>query len=244
MNRRRLLGSAVAFCLPVLTASAAIDGSPKADDRPDLGPFLAEVRRLVERHYPKATVRRDGSVIHFEFNTRKFLIHEPLLTGEWQDAHEEVGPQKGGIYADLSLNPGKYQGMADVPQSFDKRYFTLRVMAPYSGRLDRHLSVHLKYPRDVPPGFLPEFQRLVNEFDEARPGEKQVGTGLPMDSFRPVTALPPTTSPTPDGVPGAMCSSASPNEGGQLGSSGDLRKRGQGSRTEGQSESDGQTTGP
>jgi hypothetical protein len=143
-------------------AGPAADDSPK----PDLKALTAEVRKVVEKHYPAAKVTLQGQTIHFEFNTRKFLIHEALLTGEWQDAHEETGPQKGGIFGDLELREGRYGGMAVVPQSFDKRYFTLLLMAPYSKKMDHHLYVHLKYPQDVPKEFLTDFERLVNGFGD------------------------------------------------------------------------------
>jgi hypothetical protein len=154
-------------CLLAVAGRTAADNAPK----PDIKPLLEEVRKLVEKHYPKAKVTQKGQTIHFEFNTRKFMIHEPLLTGEWQDAHEEAGPQQNGIYGDIELRAGEYVGMAKTPQSFDKRYFTLLLMAPYSKKLDHHLYVHLKYPRDAPRDFLKEFERLVDGF------EKHVSSG-------------------------------------------------------------------
>ena len=99
------------------------------------------------------------------------MIHDPLLTGEWQDAHEEPGPQKGGIYGDIELRAGEYGGMAAVPQSFDKHYFTLFLTAPHSRKLDHHLYIHLKYPRDVPKDFLKEFERLVDGFEKFVPAK-------------------------------------------------------------------------
>jgi hypothetical protein len=89
-----------------------VSGRAPADDtpKPDLKPLLAEVRKLVEQHYPKGKVTLKDQTIHFEFNVRQFMIHEPLLTGEWQDAHEETGPQKGGIHGDIELRAGKYGG--------------------------------------------------------------------------------------------------------------------------------------
>src|SRR5262245_526625 len=152
-------------CLLAVAGRTAADNAPK----PDLKPFLEEVRKLVEKQYPKAKVTLKDQTIHFEFNTRKFMIHEPLLTGEWQDAHEEAGPQKSGIYGDIELRAGEYGGMAVVPQTFDKRYFTLLLMAPYSKKLDHHLYVHLKSPRDVPKEFLKEFERLVDGFEKHVP---------------------------------------------------------------------------
>src|SRR5207244_7309739 len=102
----------------------------------------------------------------FEFNTRKFWIHDPHLNGEWQDAHEEIGPRKGGIVGLLEWRDGPYGGMAAVPQTFDKRYFNMLMTAPQSKKLDKHLMVFLKYPRDVPKGFLEEFEKVNNGFGE------------------------------------------------------------------------------
>jgi hypothetical protein len=153
-------------CLLVGAGRTWADDAPK----PDLKPLVTEVRELVEKHYPKATVTLKEQTIHFEFNTRKFMIHELTRIGdEWQDAREELGPQPGGIYGDIELQPGKYGGAAVAPQSFDKRYFTLLLMAPYSKKLDHHLYIHLKYPRDVPKDFLKEFERLVDGFEKHVP---------------------------------------------------------------------------
>jgi hypothetical protein len=125
------------------------------------------------KYYPKAKVNLKDQTIHFEFNTRRFMIHEPLLTGEWQDAHEVTGPQKGGIHGEIELRAGEYGGMAVVPQSFDKRYFTVLLMAPYSKKLDHHLYIHLKYPGDVHKEFLKEFERLVEGFEKHVPAGRK-----------------------------------------------------------------------
>jgi hypothetical protein len=138
-----------------------------ADDatRPDLKPLLGEVRKLVERYYPKAKVTLKDQTIHFEFNTRKFMIHEPLLTGEWQDAVETVGPQKGGIWGEIELCPGRYEGMLALPQTFDKRYFTQKLTFSYSEKLHHYLHIQLEYPRNTPKEFIEEFEALTNKFD-------------------------------------------------------------------------------
>jgi hypothetical protein len=60
-------------------------------------------------------------------------------------------------------------GMAALPQSFDKHYFTVLVTAPHSKKLDHHLYIHLKYPRDAPKDFLKEFKRLVDGFEKHLP---------------------------------------------------------------------------
>ncbi|SRR5258706_8786155 len=131
----------------------------------DFTPFFDAVRALTEKHYPKAIVTAKDSELHFEFNTRKFMIHEPLMTGEWQDAHEETGPQKGGVFGDVAVVRGEYEGQAVVPQEIDKRYFVLWLAAPYSKKLNRHLVVQIKYPRNAPKDFTKEFASLVDKFE-------------------------------------------------------------------------------
>ncbi|MBV8878881.1 MAG: hypothetical protein JO332_02845 [Planctomycetaceae bacterium] len=131
----------------------------------DLSPFFDAVRALVEKHYPKAAVTAKAARLTFEFNTRKYMVHEPLKTGEWQDAHEELGPQKGGVVGEIDVVPGRYEGAAVVPQGVDKRYFVLWFAAPSSEKLGVHLLVHLKYPPNAPKEFLKDFTELVEKFE-------------------------------------------------------------------------------
>jgi hypothetical protein len=149
-------------CLLAGAGRTAADDSPK----PDLKPLLEEVRKLVEKHYPKATVTLKDQTIQFEFNTRKFMIHEPTLTGEWQDAREEAGPKKGGIYGRIEFRPGEYMEMVAVPQTYDKHYFLVLLTAQSSKKLDHHLFVYLSYPRDASKEFLKEFEGLVYGFEK------------------------------------------------------------------------------
>jgi hypothetical protein len=155
-----LILASVGFFAPLGRAPA--EDAPE----PDLKPLLRDVEKLVGRYYPKAQVTLKDRTIHFEFNTRKFMIHEPNLAGEWQNASEVVGPQKGGICGRLELCRGKYGAQLALPHRSDKRYFTSQLLAPYSEKWDRHLMVELMYPADVPKDFLKDFYRLVSEFDK------------------------------------------------------------------------------
>ena len=125
--------------------------------------FFAECETLIARHYPSATFERTQDGVHFEHGTRLFLVHESLKTGEWQDAFEVRGPNRGGILGDITLEKGPYQGAAEVPQTFDKRYFKMLLMAPDLPALEAHLRVELWYPADVNPDFLKEFRGLVDD---------------------------------------------------------------------------------
>ncbi len=134
-----------------------------AQEQP-LQPVYRQLDALFRRYYPNVASETSNDAIHFEYNTRVFLIHEPLKTGEWQDAREVRGPNRGGIVCDIELRKGRYFGAAAVPQTFDKRYFKLWIAAPYSVSRDQHLFVHLSYPADVKTDFLERFSGVVAGF--------------------------------------------------------------------------------
>jgi hypothetical protein len=133
---------------------------------PRLKQIYSSVESIVGRYYPNATSHLLKNKIHFEFNTRLFIIHVPLKTGEWQDPWEERGPKKGGILGTIELRDGEYTGAAMVPQTFDRLYYSIILMAPYSKKHDCHLYVHLYVPRhESKPEFTKEFTELVNAFE-------------------------------------------------------------------------------
>ena len=156
-----LLSFFLAFMAP--SARAAADETLQ---NPALERFYSELRTLFRTHYPKATSHLLKDQIHFEHDTRVFLVHEPLKTGDWQDPRETRGPKPGGILCDITLQKGEYRGAAVVPQTFDKRYFKVLLMASYSPKRDVHLYVHLSYPGNVGTDFLKEFADLVNGFEK------------------------------------------------------------------------------
>jgi hypothetical protein len=126
--------------------------------------FYNQLYIIVTRYFPQASFYKLNHQIHFEFNTRIFLIHYTSHTGEWGNPVEERGPNKGGIYCDITLLPGKYSGERVAPQTSDLRYYKSYLMAPYSPKHGCHLKIWLKYPHDVPVRFLREFEKFVNDF--------------------------------------------------------------------------------
>jgi hypothetical protein len=164
MIQRRVFVAGMVATAFVPTARVGRAGG-SAEDRL-LERLFAATKALVLKYYPDAQTELTGHTIHFEVRTRRFMIHEPLRTGDWQDAREIVGPQRGGVIGNMELRSGKYPGAAMVPQAFDKRYFTLQVMAPYSEARGAHLYTHLLYPGDANRLFLSEFTDLVTRFTE------------------------------------------------------------------------------
>ena len=133
------------------------------------GSFNSHVRRLVRRHYPQATSHVLGNKIHFEYDTRLFIVHEPLKNGRWQDPWEQRGPKKDGILGQIEFRRGRYGGAALAPQVFEKPYFRILLLAPYSEECDCHLYTHLTYPTTTDPKFLQGFQTTVDNFEKFLP---------------------------------------------------------------------------
>lgn len=144
-----------------------MDAKPAVGDafRPDFKPLLNTIQTLVEKHFPKAKITQTEHRIHFEFDTRQFKLHDSIDHSEWQEAKEEPGPNAGGIHGDIQVCAGKYVGSAILPQTIDRWYFKLLLMAPHSKKLNRHLYVQLKHPGEVPIRFLKEFESLIADFE-------------------------------------------------------------------------------
>ncbi len=132
----------------------------------DVSAFYSSLRSVFAKHYPAASFSTKDNTVTFDHATRLFMIHAPLKNGEWQDATEQRGPKKGGVYCEIVPQSGSYRGAAVVPQTFDERYFTVLLLAPYSKRLDRHLHVRLSYPGDASKEFLREFTETINRFND------------------------------------------------------------------------------
>ena len=149
----------ILFTVLALTVTAPV----QADD---LGDFLSTLEKVFRKHYPEVTsANKDGSLV-FDYKTRIFLVHELTMDGRWQDAVEERGPNRGGIYCEIVPQEGPYSGQAEVPQVFDKRYFKVLLLAPYSKRLNRHLHILLYYPAGTPDVFLTQFREAVGRFEK------------------------------------------------------------------------------
>ena len=64
---------------------------------PSMDKFEKALKELVLNYYPEAAFTIEENRITFEYDTRTFLIHYPLKTGEWQEAAETKGPNKDGV---------------------------------------------------------------------------------------------------------------------------------------------------
>jgi hypothetical protein len=152
--------------LASVLVAAFVGGTSGAAAKPTapsstLSDLLIRLRPVLHRYYPDAQLRLRGDVLEFEHDTRVFLIHSRLKTGQWQEARETRGPNPGGILGTIELRQGPYNGAAVLPQTFDNRYFETLVLAEASDDQSKFLYVHLSYPDSVKSGFLSEFREVV-----------------------------------------------------------------------------------
>lgn len=126
--------------------------------------LFTKLEALLLEFYPQATVTRKTNGFECRFNTRSFLIHHALKTGEWQEARAQEGPNRGGILCSVSDSAGRYAGAAMVPQQFEYRYFSSLLMAPYNKKIDRHLIAHLNFPDNVKPQLIRRYSELITSF--------------------------------------------------------------------------------
>ncbi|WP_020474939.1 hypothetical protein [Zavarzinella formosa] len=144
----------------MLAVGLSMPGTAPVREPADLS---VQAANLVKKHFPDATVANEDGAITVEFKCRDFQVHHPRLDGTYQDAFEERGPQPGGFYCRIEWQPGKYGGMAVLPQEFNRQYFKAFVMAPYSATLDKHLRVEMKYSKTRPAELVREIDQLFGE---------------------------------------------------------------------------------
>lgn len=150
--------------LLLLLALAALPSRALAED--EVAKFCSGLRPVFFGRYSGIDFTMHDDTATFEHNCRIYMIHNPTKTGEWQNAVEERGPKKGGIYCRIMVQKGQYEAATAAPQTIDKRYFKTLFLVAYSKRLDRHLLAWLSYPPDAPAEVIRQFTEDFNRFND------------------------------------------------------------------------------
>jgi|JI10StandDraft_1071094.scaffolds.fasta_scaffold202019_2 hypothetical protein len=150
------------FALVSAISSGQANAHSSATESPSvLSTLASRLNPILQRHYPHAKVTIEGNRIAFEYDTRVFLVHSALKTGEWQEAREVEGPNRNGILCAIELREGRYDGAAVLPQTFNEHYFQTTVMQVPSRDGARYLYVPLSFPSGAQAGFQQEFSDLM-----------------------------------------------------------------------------------
>jgi hypothetical protein len=138
-------------------------------------PLRREVQRLVRQYYPEASVvasydKKTGEEkIHFEYNTQTYVMRDPQPDNTSYNRVAVRGPYVGGIWCDMTLSKGRYAGaVKNMEKGITEigHDFYNHVAAPYSKKLDRHISIALRYPDGTSPRFLKQFEAMAGTFDQ------------------------------------------------------------------------------
>ncbi len=127
-------------------------------------PIFDRLEQLIKQYYPQAKFERKQGLFIAKFDTRTFMIHHALKTGEWQEACAQEGPNRKGIRCSIKANPGPWMGAAVLPQIFDNKYFSSLMIAPYNKKFNLHLAAHLDYTDSTSKEFVKTYQDTVNDF--------------------------------------------------------------------------------
>ena len=170
MSLTRLVPSLAVIALVIgVSDSSFADEKPIWSD-PPFKEFAARLDKLIKEQYPKAdrVVDEKEQTLRWSYDTRKFMIHLRNLRGELQEATEQTGPDRGGIICEATIEAGQYLGMAVVPQTFDRHYFQILLMAPNRKDAGAHVFFRLSYPREIDKDFLTKIAETVDKFDSDR----------------------------------------------------------------------------
>jgi hypothetical protein len=159
------------FCSGRMALSA-----DKADNKKTFSvePLNRKLQDLVLDQYPLAVFsttydkKTDSEKIHFEFNTQWCLVRMGRKDEPGYDIQRVRGPYVGGIWCDATLEKGRYtgklKGMDEGIMNLGPDFYSF-TYAPYSKKIDRRLTVVLRYPGGTPQKFLDSLQELFKNFE-------------------------------------------------------------------------------
>lgn len=83
-----------------------------------------QLGKLVRKHFPDAVVAQDNGKFTAKHGTMVFTIHRHWKTGKILKETDQVeGPNYEGFMISISVQDGKYEGAAMVPQTLNRRYW-------------------------------------------------------------------------------------------------------------------------
>ena len=135
------------ICAVLLAGCSATFAAPAKQSE-----LADKISKLVKKHFPDAIIAQDNSTLSAKHGTMVFTIHRHWKTGKILEETDQVeGPNYKGFMISLSVQNGKYEGAAMVPQTLNRRYWKTYIDRPptdddkgyyvinfsYGARLDR-----------------------------------------------------------------------------------------------------------
>ncbi|MFA5203142.1 MAG: hypothetical protein WC708_01945 [Lentisphaeria bacterium] len=159
-KQRSLLGLAcLSACFGVLAAPAK---QTQLADR---------ISGIAKNHFPDAVVSQDNGTLSAKHGTMVFTIHRHWKTGEILKETDQVeGPNYKGFMIFISVQDGRYEGQAMVPQTLNERYWQTYIDRPPTEDGKGHYVINFSYGARLDRDFmraifeaLPKSRRPTND---------------------------------------------------------------------------------
>ncbi|HSG71104.1 MAG TPA: hypothetical protein VLA12_11850, partial [Planctomycetaceae bacterium] len=132
-----------------LAKLARVEAADETIQEKSLTALYDSVDSIATKYFPEGTSHQFRNHIHFEHSTRLFIV--PAIVKSLDDSQiplEEVrGPQSGGVWCRIELREGK-PPYSRAEGKVTRGEFDEYLFYPHSDRLDYHLYVTLRLPKN------------------------------------------------------------------------------------------------
>ena len=106
----------------------------------------AQIEALLKQYNIPYQIIQNNNDMKIIYDTNIFTIHAIHKTGYVSpEPHQEEGPNYDGILLELSVHAGSYSGAADIPQEFNKPYWTTYINSRSVNHAKEYLLFSLSY---------------------------------------------------------------------------------------------------
>ena len=142
--------------ISVITLRAETDGMVlKLEEA--LQPFF-------EKEWPKESFDTKPRSLHFSVNMMDFMVHDIDKTGKIaEEAHKTIGPKHDGLWMDINIQSGKYDGEDKFPQSVRHPYWTTLVYKVDMPNNKGFAIVKISHGSKISANTLSKIQELIEK---------------------------------------------------------------------------------
>jgi hypothetical protein len=108
--------------------------------------LIARLTKAIRERCPDAEISAKGAAFSAKFGTMMFTVHYRSMTGEVsKETRQEEGPNFRGFVLSVSLQNGRYEGQAMVPQALKEPYFETYIDAVPTEDAKGHFWIRFSY---------------------------------------------------------------------------------------------------
>ena len=136
---------------------------PKEESTKILTSIQTQLKTLFEKSKLDVAISVEDQTLTARYKTREFMVHIPLMTGQYQDAFKEEGPDFKGLLVTLRVGKGRREERQIVlPQTSKQPYWLVYLdMLPLKNGFC--LDVNIKYSPDFDVKLVEEIKHIAAE---------------------------------------------------------------------------------